>query len=97
MKNIEDFRLIEAHWANAGTAPFVVTLQIEAANSGDLLAKITSSISGLKLSIDSLNARLDKNQRAIINLGVRVQNIEQVETLLSKVEAIAEVEKVFRQ
>ena len=97
LKNIEDFRLIEAHWANAGTAPFVVTLQIEAANSGDLLAKITSSISGLKLSIDSLNARLDKNQRAIINLGVRVQNIEQVETLLSKVEAIAEVEKVFRQ
>lgn len=97
LKNIEDFRLIEAHWANAGNAPFVVTLQIEATNSSGLLAKLTSLISNLKLSIDSLNARVDKNSNAIINLGVRVQQIEQVDTLVKKIEGISEVYKIFRQ
>ena len=96
LKNIEPFRLIEAHWADAGAAPFVVTLQIEARNSGGLLAKITSVISGLKLSINSMNARIDKYDRAIINVGVRVSAIEQIETIMDKLRQIEEVEKVFR-
>lgn len=97
LKNIEDFRLIEAHWALAANAPFVVTMQVEAKNSGGLLAKITSAISGLKLSIDSLNARLDKNSNAIINLGVKVQSIDQIDMLIKKINNIPEVYKIFRQ
>lgn len=96
LKNIEPFRLIEAHWANAGSAPFVITLQIEAQNSGDLLAKVTSVTSGMKLSITSMNARVDKNDRAIINLGVRIGTIEQVDAIIEKLRQIREVEKVFR-
>lgn len=96
LKNIEPFRLIEAHWADAGAAPFVITLQVEARNSGGLLARITTAISGLKLSIVSMNARIDKNDKAIINLGVRVSDLGQIEAIIDKLKQIAEVEKVFR-
>lgn len=96
LKNVENFRLIEAHWASAATSAFVVTLQVEATNSSGLLAKITTLISEMKLSIDSMNARLDKNKRAIINVGVRVNKIEDIDALINKIRNISEVENVFR-
>ncbi|MCI8412661.1 MAG: bifunctional (p)ppGpp synthetase/guanosine-3',5'-bis(diphosphate) 3'-pyrophosphohydrolase [Clostridia bacterium] len=96
MRNAEPYRLIEAHWAGGLNAPFVVAMQVEAKNSSGLLAKITTLISELKLAIHSLNARVDKNQTAIINFGVRVSQIEQIDTLIRKIENIPEVDKVFR-
>lgn len=96
VKNIEDFRQIEAHWANLATSSFVVALQVEAKNNGGLLAKLTALISELKLPITSLNARLDKNQTAIINLSVKVSKLEQIDMLIKKINIIPEVDKVFR-
>lgn len=96
MRNAEPYRLIEAHWAGSLNAPFMVALQVEAKNNSGLLAKITTLISELKLSIHSLNARVDKNQTAIINFGVKVSKIEQVDTLIKKIDQIPEVDKVFR-
>ena len=43
-----------------------------------------------------MNARVDKNDRAIINLGVRVADLDQIESIIDKLKQIAEVEKVFR-
>lgn len=96
MRNAEPYRLIEAHWAGNLHAPFVVAMQVEAKNSSGLLLQITTLISELKLTIHSLNARVDKNQVAIINFGVRVTQIEQIDTLIKKIEQIPEVDKVFR-
>lgn len=96
MRNAEPYRLIEAHWAGILNAPFVVAMQVEAKNSSGLLAKITTLISELKLSIHSLNARVDKNQTAIITFGVKVSNIDQIDMLIKKIDAIPEVDKVFR-
>ncbi len=96
MRNAEPYRLIEAYWAGGLNAPFVVAMQVEAKNSSGLLAQITTLITELKLSIHSLNARVDKNQTAIINFGVKVSKIEQIDTLIKKIENIPEVEKVFR-
>lgn len=96
LKNVEDFRLIDAHWANQANSSFVVAMQVEAKNSSGLLAKITTLISELKLSIDSMNARLDKNQTAIITFGVKVNQLEQIDLLIKKINSIPEVEKVFR-
>lgn len=96
MKNAEPFRLIEAHWENASVSAFVITLQIHAVNGSGLLAKLTAVISGMKLSIDSMNARIDKSKKAVIDLGVRVNKIEDVDAIIKKIRAIPEVENVFR-
>ncbi len=96
LKNVENFRLIESHWATSTKAPFVVSLQVEAKNSEGLLAKLTTQISELKLSINSMNARLGKNHNAIIEVGVRVVELDQVSQLIKRIDAIPAVEKVFR-
>ena len=96
LKNIEDFRLIEAHWANDNPAPFAVAMQIEARNASGLLAKVTMLISEMKLTITNMNARVDKAGNAIINLSVTVNNISEFDTLVNKIQSIPDVEKVFR-
>ena len=93
---MEDFRLIEAHWANDTPAPFAVAMQIEARNANGLLAKLTMLISELKLTITNLNARVDKSGNAIINLSVTVSNISEFDNLVNKIQSIPDVEKVFR-
>lgn len=96
LKNVESFRLIEAHWSNEGGTPFSVAMQIEAKDNSSLLASITMTISEMKLAISNLNARVDKNGTAIINLSVVVDNIDEFDTLVKKIGAIPEVVKVFR-
>lgn len=96
MRNAEPYRLIEAHWTGTLHAPFTVAMQVEAKNGSGLLAQITTLISELKLSIQSMNARVDKNQTAIVNFGVKVTAIDQIDMLIKKIETIPEVEKVFR-
>lgn len=96
LKNIEDYRLIEAHWANDNPAPFAVAMQIEARNANGLLAKVTMIISEMKLTITNMNARVDKAGNAIINLSVTVNNISEFDTIVNKIQSIPDVEKVFR-
>ncbi|MCL2062114.1 MAG: bifunctional (p)ppGpp synthetase/guanosine-3',5'-bis(diphosphate) 3'-pyrophosphohydrolase [Firmicutes bacterium] len=97
VKNVEKFRLIEAEWAqSAFGAPFTVNLQIEAGDRSGLLADVTTAISALKLSISSLNCRIDKNQTAIISAGVRIHDIGQADNLISKIASLDDVKKVFR-
>ncbi len=96
LKNIEDYRLIEAHWANDSPAPFPVAMQIEARNANGLLAKVTMLISEMKLTITNMNARVDKAGNAIINLSVTVNNISEFDTIVNKIQSIPDVEKVFR-
>ena len=96
LKNIEDYRLIEAHWANDNPAPFAVAMQIEARNANGLLAKVTMLISEMKLTITNMNARIDKAGNAIINLSVTVNNISEFDTIVNKIQSIPDVEKVFR-
>ncbi len=96
LKNTEQFRLIEAHWKNASASAFVVTLQIHATNTSGLLAKLTSMMSEMKLSIDSLNARIDKSHKAVIDMGVKVYRISDIDTIIRKVQTMPEVESVFR-
>ena len=96
LKNIEDFRLIEAHWADAANAPFAVAMQIEAKNSNGLLARITALISEMKLTITNLNARVDKADNAIINLSVTVGSISEFDGIVNRIQSLPDVEKVFR-
>lgn len=96
LRNVEDFRLIEAHWADTDSSPFSVAMQIEGKNYNGLLADITTIISGMKLTINNLNARVDKADNAIITLSVVVNGIEQFDEVVNKIRGLPKVEKVFR-
>ncbi len=96
IKNAESFRLIEAHWDKGSSAPFAVALTIECKDNGGVLARITKTVSDMKLSIESLTARVDKENKGVIALSVRVNSPDQLETVINKIRAIRNVDKVYR-
>ena len=96
IKNAESYRLIEAHWDGSRSAPFVVSLTIECKDTGGVLAKITKTISDMKLSIESMTARVDKEQKGIISLGVRISSPEQYDSVMTRIQSIRNVDKVYR-
>lgn len=97
IKNAEQFRLIEAHWDDSRATPFVVSLTIECKDSGGVLAKITKTVSDMKLSIESMTARkVDKDNKGLISLNLRVNSPEQLEQIIKRMQSIRNVDKVYR-
>lgn len=97
IKNAEQYRLIEAHWDSTRQAPFSVSLRIECKDTGGVLAKITKTISDMKISIESMTARVvDKEHKGIISLTVKITAPEQLELIINRIQSIRNVDKVYR-
>lgn len=96
LKGIEQDRLIEAHWEGHTASQFVIALQVETRNTAGILAEITKYISDFKLSIDHLNARVDKHNVGIINIAISANNMDEIEQLKKKIASIKDVDKVYR-
>ncbi len=97
IKNAESFRLIEAHWDRKRAAPFAVALTIECKDTGGVLARITKTVSDMKLSIDSMTARVvDKEHKGLISLSVRISDPDQLDIVIHKIQSIRNVDKVYR-
>ena len=56
----------------------------------------TTVISGLKVSIHSINGRVDRNDVATLTIGVNVNNIREIDLLVNKLQQLPAVHKVFR-
>ncbi len=50
----------------------------------------------MKLSIESMTARVDKEQKGIISLGVRISSPEQYDSVMTRIQSIRNVDKVYR-
>ena len=98
VKYAESFRLIEAHWDGKRSAsPFAVSLTVECKDTGGVLARITKTVSDMKVSIESMTARVvDRDKKGIISLGLRISSPEQLDLVINKITAIRDVDKVYR-
>lgn len=97
IQNAESYRLIQAQWNGNRSAPFVVSLTVKCKDSSGVLAKITKAVSDMKVSIESLNARVsDKENKGVISLGLRITSPEQLDIVIKKISSIRNVDKVYR-
>ena len=98
LKNAEPERLIEASWTNAPAsgAAYDINIQIEAMDKEGLLANITTLISSLKFPIISVNARLIKGGKALLNFTIRINRVGDMDILLNKISGHPDVINVYR-
>ena len=96
LRNAEKERLIEAQWTGNVEQKFSAGLQILAHDSPGLLAAIGGIVSEMKLNITSINARVDKTKKAIINVNVALNNVLELDMLIKKLRANQHIIDVFR-
>lgn len=96
LRNTEKERLIEAQWVENKEYKYSAGLQILANDSSGLIATIGNIVSEMKLNITGINARIDKSNKAIINVTVTLNNILEMDMLIKKLKNNQLIIDVFR-
>ncbi|NMA04089.1 MAG: bifunctional (p)ppGpp synthetase/guanosine-3',5'-bis(diphosphate) 3'-pyrophosphohydrolase, partial [Clostridiales bacterium] len=89
-------RWVEVEWDVERPTDFQVGVQIKAEDRKGLLSDVTTVLSEMKISINTLNARTTKDQTAILNLILEVNDIEHLEKLMKKLKNLKSVIDISR-
>ncbi len=98
-KNIEDLekdRFVDVEWDIATSDSYEATLKLKTENKGGLLASITTVISNMNISIAGVTATTNKDGTADIIISVDIHSLDEVETLMNKLNALKGVISVTR-
>ena len=90
-------RMIEVSWDGTNDKFYTVELEIVCEDKSGVLANLIAVPAEMKLNLHSIHAVPNKtNKTSTVNLGVEVNNAEQVETLMNKLRRVENVYSVSR-
>ena len=98
VKNVDGDRLLPAAWQlEAGAKQqYNAHISIRATDQGAALSVLSSVAADLKLSITSVNGRIDKNGDAILESTVMITDSAEVDTLIKKMQSDKRIYEVHR-
>ncbi len=90
-------RFIEVAWdKKEQQTSYSSEVQIIAPDRKGLLGEVTVLITDLNLTVTGVNAKLSKNNIAIINLTLEISNSDQLTKLINKIQSMPEIIEVKR-
>lgn len=89
-------RFIEVAWNSEEDQTFTTDIQIIAPDRKGLLGGLTILIGEASLTVTGVNAKIAKNNVAIINLTIEISNIDQLDKLIKKIRSMPDVIEVKR-
>ncbi len=92
----EDERLIEVKWYTASNVAYKADITVMANDRTALLMEITNAIGEAKIPLKAINARTTRDQIAIINLTLEINDTEQLEKIIKKLKKVDSVFEVTR-
>ena len=92
----EDERLIEVKWFTAINIAYKADITVMANDRTALLMEITNTIGEAKIPLKAINARTTRDQIAIINLTLEINDTEQLEKIIKKLKKVDSVFEVTR-
>jgi GTP diphosphokinase / guanosine-3',5'-bis(diphosphate) 3'-diphosphatase len=91
-----DERVIDVEWDVQTQIDFQAEIQINAVDRKGLLRELTQILTDLKVTVNSLNARTNKDHTAMINLVIETKDIGFLDSLMQKFRHMEGVYEVFR-
>ncbi|MGH4119803.1 RelA/SpoT family protein [Clostridium sp.] len=101
-KNIENLinneinKVVEVSWGNSEGKGYVTEIQIRADDRYGLLSDIMEVITLTKTQLYSINAKTSKDNVALINIKLRIIDIEHLKELQKKITKLSGVIEVYR-
>ncbi len=92
----EDERLIEVKWYTAINVAYKADITVMANDRTALLMEITNTIGEAKIPLKAINARTTREQIAIINLTLEINDTEQLDKIIKKLKKVDGVFEVTR-
>lgn len=89
-------RMIDVSWEEAAGGVFLVTIEVICHDRTGLMADILASLTELKLSISAANAKVGNDGMAVMNLGIQIKDLQQLDFIMTKIRRIKGVHSVRR-
>ncbi|QAA31925.1 RelA/SpoT family protein [Clostridium manihotivorum] len=91
----EPEKIVEVNWGVAKGA-YTAEIQVRSEDRDGLLADIMTVITESKLPLNGLNANSTKTNTALVNIKVKIDNVEQLKELMRKIRKLKGVLDVYR-
>jgi len=89
-------RFIEVSWITDNASSYSTGIQVISSDRKGLLSEVTALVNNLNMTLSGINAKIDKNSIAIINLTIEIADIEELNKLIKKLKAMEDVIEVNR-
>ncbi len=89
-------RYIEVAWADNNASSYTTSVQVVSSDRKGLLSEITILMQDMDMLMTGINAKIDKNGIAIVNISIEISDIEELNKLMRKLKALEEVIEVKR-
>lgn len=93
----EEERLIEVGWIATARAMYNVDIEVRATDRKGLLAEITAQVDDSRINIVTFSSRITKEKVAIVNLVLEIDDIEQMNRLIKKLQKIQGINDIYRK
>lgn len=89
-------RLVDVEWEEDANEVFLVTIEVVSYDRTGLMADILAVLAGMKLSVAAANVKVQSNGMAVMNLGIQIKDLQQLEFIMTKLRRIKGVHSVRR-
>ncbi|MBE0449646.1 MAG: bifunctional (p)ppGpp synthetase/guanosine-3',5'-bis(diphosphate) 3'-pyrophosphohydrolase [Clostridia bacterium] len=89
-------RYIEVAWADNNASSYKTSVQVVSSDRKGLLSEITILMQDMDMMMTGINAKINKNGIAIVNISIEISDIEELNKLMRKLKALEEVIEVKR-
>ena len=89
-------RLVDVEWEEDANEVFLVTIEVVSYDRTGLMADILVVLAGMKLSVAAANVKVQSNGMAVMNLGIQIKDLQQLEFVMTKLRRIKGVHSVRR-
>lgn len=95
LKN-KDNMVVEVSWGRPKGAEYIAQIKIEAEDRGKLLAESMEVISNSKTALYAVNAKPVKNGLAVIDIKLKISNVDDLKDVMKKFRKLEGVIQVYR-
>jgi guanosine-3',5'-bis(diphosphate) 3'-pyrophosphohydrolase len=89
-------RILQAQWVASPDMMHSVDIEVEAEDRAQLLQDIMAVFAELKTTVSSVTARVRKDGMAVTSLGVQIRDLDHLHKILTKLESLRNVRRVYR-
>ena len=88
--------MIDVSWEDQSGGVFLVTIEVISYDRTGLMADILAALTEMKLSVSSANVKVENSGMAVMNLGIQIKDLQQLDYIMTKVRRIKGVHSVRR-
>ena len=89
-------RMIDVSWEEQTGGSFLVMIGVVSYDRTGLMADILAALTEMKMSVSSANVKVDNDGMAIMDLGIQIKDLQQLDYIMTKIRRIKGVHSVRR-